>query len=376
MEALWQDVRYALRMMVRCPGFTAIVIATLGLGIGANTAVFSVANAVLLRPGRAAPAGTRAVLLWLAAAVALSLLIACVNCGNLLIARGLMRRKELAVRAAMGAGRLRVFRLMLTESVVLALFGGAAGVLLAWWGVDILIALAPPGVAGLAAGIDGSVLGFTLAVSVVSGILFGLAPAIESVRSDGHELLKRPENAAPARLQLLRGANLLAIGQVALALSLLIGAGLMTESFWRALRFGARFPMREQMRFETTLLAVFAAITLLLAMAGVYAVTCQTVGRRKREISIRMALGAKQSEVVRMVAGEAMLLVGIGSGVGLFTGIFASRALASLPYGVNPADLTTLLAVSAILAAAALPASYFPARAASRIEPRIALKSD
>jgi len=105
-------------------------------------------------------------------------------------------------------------------------------------------------------------------------------------------------------------------------------------------------------------------------------VTCQMVGYRAREISIRLALGARQSEVVRMVAGQAMLLVGIGSGVGLLTGIFASRALADAPYGVNPADLTTLLAVSAILALAALPASYFPARAASRIKPRTALKSD
>jgi ABC-type lipoprotein release transport system permease subunit len=375
MEALWQDLRYALRMIVRCPGFTLIVVSTLGLGIGANTAVFSVANALLLRPGQPAGAGARSVLLWLGAAVAISLLIACVNCANLLVARGLMRRKELAVRAAMGAGRLRVFRLMLTESVLLALMGGAAGVLLAWWGVDILIAMAPGGAAGVNAGVDVRVLAFTLAISVISGILFGLAPALESIRSDGNELQKRPVNTAPPGLQLLRGANLVAIAQVALALSLLIGAGLMMESFWRA-RLDPRFQMRDQMRFETTLLAVFATITLSQAIAGVYAVMCQTVGRREREISIRLALGARQGEVVRMVAGQAMLLVGIGSGVGLITGIFASRALAGLPYGVNPADMTTLLAVSAILALAALPASYFPARAASKIKPRLALKSD
>jgi hypothetical protein len=230
--------------------------------------------------------------------------------------------------------------------------------------------------AGLNAGIDGRVLGFTLAISLISGVLFGLAPALDSMRSEGNELLKRAENNAPPRLQLLRGANLVAIAQVALALSLLIGAGLMTESFWRALRLDPRFHMRDQMRFETTLLVVFAAITLSLAMSGVYAVTCQMVGHRAREISIRLALGARRSEVVRMVAGQAMLLVGIGSAVGLITGVFASSALAGAPYGVNPADLTTLLAVTAILALAALPASYFPARAASRIKPRTTLRSD
>ncbi|HTM48262.1 MAG TPA: FtsX-like permease family protein [Bryobacteraceae bacterium] len=377
MEILWQDLRYALRMMARSPCFTALIAATLGLGIGANTAVFSVANALLLSPRRPAPAGARSVLIWLGAAVVLALLIACVNCANLLIARGLMRRQELAVRSAMGAGRLRVFRLMLTESVLLAILGGGLGVLLAWWGVDLLVSMGPPAVSGLGAGIDGRVLGFTLAISVLSGILFGLAPALESIRSDGNQLLlKRPASTAQPKLQLLRGANLLAIAQVAMALSLLIGAGMMFESFARALRADPEFRMRDQMRFETTLLAVFAAINLSLAMAGVYAVLSQTVGRRAREISIRMALGARQGEVVRMVAGEAMLLVGIGCCVGLVTGVFASQSLSGLPYGVNPADPLTLLAVTAILALAALPASYFPARAASKIKPRLALKSD
>src|SRR5260370_21048584 len=128
-------------MMRREPAFTAILVGTIALGIGANTAVFSVASA---QPGRA---GARSVLLWLAAAVGISLLIACVNCANLLIARGMMRRQELAERAAMGAGKYRVFRLLLTESVALSLAGGAAGVLLARGGTGSIIAPGPAGVA-------------------------------------------------------------------------------------------------------------------------------------------------------------------------------------------------------------------------------------
>jgi uncharacterized membrane protein len=238
--------------------------------------------------------------------------------------------------------------------VVLSVAGGAAGVLLAWWGADSVLALAPAGIGK--PGIDGRVLAFTLGISVLSGILFGMAPALDSIRGDGQELLKRPDAAAP-RLQLLRGANLLVIGEVALAISLMIGAGLI---------------LRVRMRFDTALLALYAGIILLLAMSGLYAVTCQMVGRRSREFSIRLALGAKRSEVLLMVARESMLLVGIGSGVGLVTGTFAARALSA----AQGTELTTALAVWAILAVAAIPASYFPARAASRIEPRMSLKSD
>jgi hypothetical protein len=209
----------------------------------------------------------------------------------------------------------------------------------------------------LKAGVDARVLGFTAVVSILSGVLFGLGPALDSIRSDGHELLKRSDSSVAPRMQLLRGANLVVIGEVALAISLMIGAGEVL-----------RFPPV----LSSALLATFAGITLLLAMSGVYAVTCQMVGRRTREFSIRLALGASRNEVLRIVAGEAMLLVAIGSGVGIVTGMFAARALPA----VHAADLSTILAVSLILAAAAAPASYFPARAASKIEPRTALKSD
>src|SRR5262245_15304864 len=186
MRILWQDVRYALRTMRRDVAFTAILVLTIALGIGANTAVFSVATGALLRPSQSA--------------AAVALLIACVNCANLLIARNMLRPQEIALRVAMGAGRGRVLRLMLTESVVLAVFGGIAGLLLAWWGSDFLFGQTR---------IDARVLGFTFVISVVSGIFFGLEPALDSMHSESHELLKRPASGAPARLQLLRGANLI-----------------------------------------------------------------------------------------------------------------------------------------------------------------------
>jgi ABC-type antimicrobial peptide transport system permease subunit len=252
----------------------------------------------------------------------------------------------------MGASRLRIFRLVMTESILLSLLGGALGVLFAWWGADLMIALAPP---GFSAVIGIRALSFALVISVASGILFGLPPALDSMRGNVPELV----SGAPPRLQLLRGASLLAIAQVGLACSLLIGAGLMID--------------RGQDRFETVLLAVFAVITLLLAMAGVYAVLHRAVDRRSREISIRMALGARGGEVASMVLREAALLVGAGSCVGLITGVFASRVLSG---GIRAADANILLIVSGILILAAAPASYFPARAASKIEPRLALKRD
>src|SRR2546423_10671741 len=126
MNFLWQDIRYALRTLVR-GRFTAMVVATIGLAIGANTAVFSMAMA--------APGHAGFLRLWLPAA-AILLPIACLNCANLLLAHGMLRRRDLALRAAMGAGRTRIFRMILTECVLLALLGGALVLLLAWCGAS------------------------------------------------------------------------------------------------------------------------------------------------------------------------------------------------------------------------------------------------
>jgi putative ABC transport system permease protein len=172
----------------------------------------------------------RGAVLVLLSAVALLLSIACANVANLLLARGPARRREIAVRLALGGGRLRVVRELLTESVLLGLAGGAAGVVLAIWGVETLLALGPPGITqGQRVGIDFRVLAFSVMVSVASGIAFGLAPALEGLRADLSETLKSGGERMGPRRSLLRPA--LVAAEVALSLALLAGAGLLVRSF-------------------------------------------------------------------------------------------------------------------------------------------------
>ncbi|MEK6288365.1 MAG: ABC transporter permease [Acidobacteriota bacterium] len=178
---------------------------------------------------------TRQSLLLLFAAVGVVLLIACANVANLLLARAATRKKELAIRAALGASRGRVLRQLLLESVLMAVVGGALGLLLAKWGVDLLVRFAPedlPRMSGVTIGWP--VLGFTLALSVLTGIVFGIAPAWQSTKSDVYETLKDGgRTASDARSGRLRSAFVIA--EVALAMVMLAGAGLLIKSLARLL---------------------------------------------------------------------------------------------------------------------------------------------
>jgi putative ABC transport system permease protein len=175
----------------------------------------------------------RPILIVLFAAVAFVLLIACANVANLLLSRAAARQKELALRAALGASRIRLVRQMLTESVLLALMGGVLGVLLAFWGIQVLIGLGPDNIPRLSeVTLDLRVLGFTFAISLLTGVLFGLIPALQASRPDLNGALKEGSRGSTGgRSRTFR--NVFVIAEVSLALVLLIGAGLMIRSFMR-----------------------------------------------------------------------------------------------------------------------------------------------
>ncbi len=534
----------------------------------------------------------RPALLVLLAAVAFVLLIACANVANLLLARAALRHKEIAIRSALGAGRGRVIRQLLTESVLLATIGGALGLALAHWGIRALLSLNEDKIPRAGEiGIDARVLFFTAGVALLTGVLFGLFPALQASKSDLHAVLKEGGRSGSARRS-VRG--FFVVAEVALALVLLVGAGLLLKSFqklqevdpgfrpehlltmqislpdtkyrepqqidgffqqvldkikalpgvqsagvstsvpmsgvnssgsfgiegrttapgemapwgnrwfagasyfqtlgiplikgryfddrdvrdapqvaiidetmerkfwpdenpigkrigfqrdpqgnpiWRevvgvvghvkhkglegespvqyyiphrqvpsgsvflvartavdpaslagAVRGSIQEVDRElpvfrvttmermvadsmtQRRFAMTLLGVFAFVALILASVGLYGVMSYSVTHRTNEIGIRMALGARVTDVLAMVVGQGMKLSLAGVGIGLAGAFALTRVMRTLLFGVSATDPLTYAVVAVVLAAVSLLACYVPARRAAKVDPMEALR--
>jgi len=534
----------------------------------------------------------RLALLVLLVAVTLVLLIAAVNVANLMLVRSAGRVKEMSIRAALGASRARLIRQLLTESLLLALAGGVLGVLWATWGIRLLLKLAPESIPRLdQIGIDGRVLGWTALVSLLAGVLFGLAPAWQSSRLNLNEATGgRGTTESPGKR---RWRDLLVVSELALAVMLLIGAGLLVKSFWRLQRVdagvnpervltmqlalrGQRYadarqvdafyprllervqalpgvraaavsnslppentefssgftiegrpaiphqippiayfirvspdyfrtlsiPLRRgryfsaadsadaplvaiinetmarqffphedplghrlntgderqptwwqivgvvgdvkytgladetqpalyqplvqatswnvflsiktetsdplglaaavrneirsldgelpvaqvgtleqrfatavaQPRFRTTLIALFAALALMLAVVGIYGVISYSVTQRTHEIGVRLALGAQTSEVLKLVLKQGAALAVMGVVIGLGASLALTGLLKKLLFNVSTTDWPTFSAIPLLLAAVALLACYLPARRAAQVDPMVALR--
>ena len=195
----------------------------------------------------------RPALLVLLGAVGFVLLIACANVANLLLARVTSRQKEVAIRTALGADRWVLVRQLLTESVLLALAGGLLGLGIAYWSIRSLVAIVPSIPRADELGIDGSVLAFTLGLSVFTGLLFGVVPALQTSRTNLHETLKEGgrTGAADVSGRVLR--RVLVVGEVALAMMLVIGAGLLIESVAKLQRVKPGFDPDRLLTFELSL---------------------------------------------------------------------------------------------------------------------------
>ena len=307
-------------------------------------------------------------LLILFGAVAFVLLIATANVAGLQLAHVAARGRELAVRAALGAGRGRLVRNVVAQGLLISLAGGVLGLLLAAWSRDALLALVPadlPRVAGVR--LDPRVFAFGFGVAGLAGLLAGLVPAVAVTRADLADTLRNDVRRfiAPSRL---RGA--LVVGELALSVLLLASAGLMIKSLWRLVSVDPGFRTEGILTMEVTLPRSRYGDAA--RQAQFFAEVLQHV----RALPDVDAAGATAGDVVALVVGGAARLAGAGTLLGLVGAAAFMRVLRGLLFGVSPADPSTFGAVVAALGAVALVASFIPARRAACIDPVEALRQE
>ncbi|MCW5969944.1 MAG: ABC transporter permease [Blastocatellales bacterium] len=308
--------------------------------------------------------------------VGVVLLIACLNVANLMLVRATTRQKEIAVRLALGAGRFRLVRQLLTEGVLLSALGGSLGLLFARWGTDALLGFLPQGrvLEITIFGADLRMLGFTLGVTLLSALLFGLVNLKETAPQTAYIPYSQYEQLGQRILCVRAAGDPLALAAAIRREVRNLDPNLPVFNVKTFAEHISESVSRE--RLVALLSGFFGLFALLLAGLGLYGVMAYAVTRRTREIGIRMALGARAAGVLWLVLRETLLLALIGTVIGLPLALATTRMTEGLLFGLTPTDPLTIVIATLVMIAVAGLAGYFPARRAAQVDPMAALRSE
>lgn len=352
MQTIWQDLRYAVRGLARRPGFTLVAVLMMATGVGASTALFALVRSVDSQG-----------LLALLVAVATVVLVGCGNAAHMLLARATGLRREIAIRSALGAGRGRLARQLLTESLLLGVLSGAIGLIIHIWAIGLAVkfgASAMPALASIRP--DVRMLAATPVLSLLCGLVLGLLPAFRSARGDMADALRKDLRRTTPRVP-LRARGLMAVAEIALAAALLTGAGLM-------IRNPASLPAGGIGWFQTLMAGGVALLAMAQAGFGLYGVMSWSVHQRTPEFRVRLAMGACARDLRGIVLKQGLLLALEGT----LLGLAVAALLVPLVAGIDSEDPAVWMCVSLLLVGVAMAACTVPARRAAQVGPLTALR--
>ena len=345
-STFWQDLRYAARTLARKPGLASAAVATLALGVGASAAAWSILRAVDSRG-----------LSVLLGALSLLLLAACSNAAYLLLARATRRKREIAIRSALGAGRARLMGQLLAESLLVGAAAGLFGLIVVIWSIGLAVKLGMhPALAAIR--LDARLVAYTMAGSLAGGAAVGILPAWEASKTGAVLGREMRRVTLPVRW---RGRALLAIAEVALAAVLLAASGGMARQLYESLNPAGPWKLR------AVLMGGLAVLAVTQAGLGLYGAMSWSVAERIPEFRIRLALGARAADMHRLVLRQGLGLALGGTALGLALGWI----LAPLP-----ADPAVLVSVSVLLTGVAMAACCAPARRAAQVDPLAAMRCE